>query len=151
MKFLSDAFYMITHSLLTPVEDPNKTQQFNGDRNDAGFIKGVKLDGSLFSSFVNGTTDTDQGSYFGEVGNIIITTDICVASNGAVVIMINESSSVTLGYSILQGDGASVQSGFEYPNVFKALRDDNGIDTTSEYYFYNNGGVYPWFSGKPLP
>ena len=48
----------------------------------------------------------------------------------------------TLDYITLLGTDAMIQAGFEYPNVFRVLEPD--ADINSEYYYYNNGGSYPW-------
>ena len=38
----------------------------------------------------------------------------------------------------------SVQEGHQYPNVTRVLKPDGGTDITSEWWYYDNGGAYPW-------
>lgn len=118
---------------------PDKFEAYNSNFNLGAFIGGVSISAS------NMTSSGDEGfigSYFGGVGSSIILGSILVAKNGAVVKVSVENNANTLTYTTLQGTDEEIQKGFEHPRVFRVLKPD--ADPASEYYYYENGGTYPF-------
>ena len=44
----------------------------------------------------------------------------------------------------------TVQAGHQYPNVVRVLKPDGGTDANSEWWYYDNGGTYPWTEPGPV-
>lgn len=123
-----------------------KSEQYNGGRNNLGFTLGVSASAMGMSAF-KGDSDF-SGSWGGDAG---VTTpklnDIFVSKAGSVVKVSLVRNASNIDYTILLGTDEQIQTGFEYPNVFRVLEPD--VDVNSEYYHYDNGGAYPWRSLYP--
>ena len=44
----------------------------------------------------------------------------------------------------------TVQAGHQYPNVVRVLKPDSGGENNSEWWYYANGGAYPWPGVQPV-
>lgn len=113
-----------------------------GEYTAGDWIKGVS---TILSRCTSVTNAGQEGTLSGLLTEATHLNMICISEiAGTVIKAIEIRSTETFEYALLDGaTNTDVQNNFEYPsNNFKILLVDT--DTSSEWYYYDNGGAYPF-------